>query len=290
MLVADRVSPTLADALETLREHMAAGHRDGLSGEDFTRLPRAERLAALRRRAGGAGSATASSCRAPTSIRANTCRRAAESARLAHRLYRLGRSRASCCPSARRCSSTGAIPCRRRPQADAALFEIAHLIDEPPSRLARAQRARNGDDARLRPVAAHPAGVERLRAAAEAAPGRRCVPVGDNPLDRVWTGDSRPHRSRRRCRTLSASPARARRTRSQPSAAPWPRKGSTARRADDAGLHRLAAQHPRRRRCPTRRCRCPSPSCAADGERRLVHRPAQARPRPGAPSRQPRSR
>ncbi len=49
MLVADPVTPALAEALEALRREMAAGYRDGLAREDFAVLPGAERLARLRR-------------------------------------------------------------------------------------------------------------------------------------------------------------------------------------------------------------------------------------------------
>src|SRR5437763_723143 len=47
-LVADPTPPALAEALEELRAHMAAGYHDGLSREDFARLPRPTRLARLR--------------------------------------------------------------------------------------------------------------------------------------------------------------------------------------------------------------------------------------------------
>src|SRR5256885_2122787 len=47
-LVADPTPPALAEALEELRAHMAAGYHDGLSREDFARLPRAARVARLR--------------------------------------------------------------------------------------------------------------------------------------------------------------------------------------------------------------------------------------------------
>src|SRR5258708_15857183 len=44
-LVADPTPPALAEALEELRTHMAAGYHDGLSREDFARLPRPPPLA-----------------------------------------------------------------------------------------------------------------------------------------------------------------------------------------------------------------------------------------------------
>src|SRR5436190_1106997 len=47
-LVADPTPPALAEALDELRDHTAAGYHDGLSREDFARLPRAARVARLR--------------------------------------------------------------------------------------------------------------------------------------------------------------------------------------------------------------------------------------------------
>ena len=47
-LVAEPTPPALAEALEELRAHRAAGYHDGLSREDFARLPRPARLARLR--------------------------------------------------------------------------------------------------------------------------------------------------------------------------------------------------------------------------------------------------
>src|SRR5438477_9674139 len=47
-LVAEPTPPALAEALEELRAHMAADYHDGLSREDFARLPRPTRLARLR--------------------------------------------------------------------------------------------------------------------------------------------------------------------------------------------------------------------------------------------------
>src|SRR5260370_23907785 len=47
-LVADPPPLALAEALEELHAHLAAGYHDGLAPEDFARLPRAARLARLR--------------------------------------------------------------------------------------------------------------------------------------------------------------------------------------------------------------------------------------------------
>ncbi len=91
-------------------------------------------------------------------------------------------------------------------QADTQLFEIHHLIDEPPARwigTALAPGAVLGYD----PWLHTPHDVERLRAAAAKA-GASLRAVSENPLDRAWSG--RPAApSRRWCRTATASPARA---------------------------------------------------------------------------------
>src|SRR5580704_13076345 len=47
-LVADPPPPALAEALEELHAHLAAGYHDGLASEDYARLPRPARLRRLR--------------------------------------------------------------------------------------------------------------------------------------------------------------------------------------------------------------------------------------------------
>ena len=47
-LVAEPPPAELADALETLKAQLAAGHSDGVQAEDFARMPRGERLMLLR--------------------------------------------------------------------------------------------------------------------------------------------------------------------------------------------------------------------------------------------------
>ena len=71
-------------------------------------------------------------------------------------------------------------------QVDGDLFEIHHLIDEPPAHwigLALTAGAVLGYD----PWLHTPQEVERFRAAAEKA-GASLRAVADNPLDRVWPG------------------------------------------------------------------------------------------------------
>ena len=49
-LVADPTPPALAEALDELHAHMAAGYHDGLDPEDFVRLPRPARPAMMANR------------------------------------------------------------------------------------------------------------------------------------------------------------------------------------------------------------------------------------------------
>src|SRR5580704_17177232 len=54
-LVAEPTPPELAAALEARKAALAAGHSDGVSPEDFARLPRAARLALLREKLAAQG-------------------------------------------------------------------------------------------------------------------------------------------------------------------------------------------------------------------------------------------
>ena len=184
VLVADRVSPALADALETLRAHMAAGHRDGLSGEDFTRLPRAERLAALRRELAARG---LDGFIVPRSDEHQGEYVPPRGQRLAWLTGFTGSAGlAIVLPERAALFVDGRYTLQAAAQADAALFEIHHLIDEPPSRWLSAA-LETGMTLGYDPWLHTPQDVERFRAAAEKA-GATLRAVGDNPLDRVWPG------------------------------------------------------------------------------------------------------
>ena len=183
-LVADPVTPALARALEALREEMAAGYRDGLARADFARLPRAERLARLRRELAARGLDGFLVPRSdehqgeyvpPRGQRLTWLTGFTGSAGLAIVL----RERAALFVD-------GRYTLQAAQQVEASLFEIHHLIDEPPARwLAATLKAGAvlGYDFWLHT----PHEVERLRAAAEKA-GAGLRAVGDNPLDRVWPG------------------------------------------------------------------------------------------------------
>src|SRR6266550_5167192 len=165
-LVADPTPPALAEALEELRAHMAAGYHDGLSREDFARLPRAARVARLREVMAARGIDGFIVPRAdeyqgeyvpPAGQRLAWLTGFTGSAGLAIVL----RDRAALFVD-------GRYTLQAAVQADMQLFEIHHLIDEPPARwiaTALAKRAVLGYD----PWLHTPHEVERFRVAAEKA-------------------------------------------------------------------------------------------------------------------------
>ena len=172
------------------------------------------RSAGARRRAcapsSSAAGSTASSCRAPTASRTNICRRArsgwpgspASPARPAP---------PSCWPSARRCSSTAATPCRRTAQIDAKLFAIEHLVDNPPEQWLE-QNLKSGAKLGYDPWLHTAESAEKLRKACATA-GAELVAVDSNPIDALWSdrpappagpGDAARHQARRRKRRRQA--------------------------------------------------------------------------------------
>src|SRR5216683_5691431 len=184
MLVADPIIPALAGALEALRAAKAKGYRNGLAAEDFARLPRAARLRLLRdelnaRRLDGFIVPRADEHQGeyvpPRGQRLAWLTGFTGSAGLAIVL----RDRAALFIDGRYTLQAAA-------QADTQLFEIHHLIDEPPARwigTALAKGAVLGYD----PWLHTPHEVERFRAAAAKA-GAGLRAVSENPLDRVWSG------------------------------------------------------------------------------------------------------
>src|SRR5229473_2847610 len=184
MLVADPIIPALAGALEALRAAKAKGYRNGLAAEDFARLPRAARLDRLRRELAAQGLDGFIVPRAdehqgeyvpPRGQRLAWLTGFTGSAGLAIVL----RDRAALFVDGRYTLQAAA-------QVDAGLFEIRHLIEEPPARwIGTALKA--GTVLAYDPWLHTPHEVERFRAAAEKA-GAVLRAVSDNPLDRVWPG------------------------------------------------------------------------------------------------------
>jgi Xaa-Pro aminopeptidase len=182
-LVADPMPAPLAAALEALRDELAADYRDGLGREDFARLPRAERLAALRRELAARGLDGFVVPRSdehqgeyvpPRGQRLTWLSGFTGSAGLAVVLA----DRAALFVD-------GRYTLQAAQQVEGGCFEIHHLIEEPPARwLGHALTA--GAVLGYDPWLHTPQEVERFRAAADRA-GATLRAVTDNPLDRVWT-------------------------------------------------------------------------------------------------------
>src|ERR1700730_11797422 len=184
-LVADPTPPALVEALEELRAHLAAGYRDGLSREDFARLPRPARLARLREGMLARGLDGFIVPRAdehqgeyvpPCGQRLAWLTGFTGSAGLAIVL----RERAALFVD-RRYTLQGAA------QVDTALFEIRHLVDEPAWRWLATATPKGGVIG-YDPWLHTPQEVERFRVGVERA-GASLQP-GDTPLEKV--GQDRP--------------------------------------------------------------------------------------------------
>src|SRR5215831_6795259 len=183
ILVADPVAPQLADRLEALRAHMARDYRDGLAAEDFARLPRSERLARFRMELASRNLDGFIVPRAdqhqgeyvpPRGQRLAWLTGFTGSAGLAIVL----RDRAALFVDGRYTLQAGA-------QVDTGLFEIHHLIEEPPAEWA-ATALQPGAVLAYDPWLHTPHDMERFRGGAEMAGAVLCA-VPENPLDRVWS-------------------------------------------------------------------------------------------------------
>ncbi len=184
VLVADPITPGLADGLEAVRAAMACSYHDGLAAEDFERLPRPERLKRLRQELAARGLDGFIVPRADEHQGEYVPLRGQRLAWLTGFTGSAGlaivlRDRAALFVDGRYTLQAAA-------QVDAGLFEIRHLIEEPPARwIGTALKA--GTVLAYDPWLHTPHEVERFRAAAEKA-GAVLRAVSDNPLDRVWPG------------------------------------------------------------------------------------------------------
>jgi Xaa-Pro aminopeptidase len=181
-LVADPMPADLADALEALRGTLSAHYRDGLAPEDFALLPRADRLALLRRELAAQG--------LDGFVVPRTDEHQGEyvppcGQRLLWLTGFTGSAGIALVLTERAgLFVDGRYTLQAAQQVDRGCFEIRHLIEEPPARwLGEALRkdAVLGYD----PWLHAPNEVERFRAATERA-GAVLRAVADNPLDRVW--------------------------------------------------------------------------------------------------------
>ncbi len=184
VLVADPVTPALAQALEALRRKMAADYRDGLGREDFAILPSAERLARLRREL---AARRLDGFIVPRSDEHQGEYVPPRGQRLAWLTGFTGSAGLAVVLRQRAALFVdGRYTLQAAHQVDRGLFEIHHLVDDPPQHWvggALNAGAALGYD----PWLHTPHEVERFRIAAEKAGAVLCA-VGDNPLDRVWPG------------------------------------------------------------------------------------------------------
>ncbi len=183
-LVADPCPPALAAALEAMRAWLAEDYRDGLAPEDFDRLPRAARLDLLReelvrRRLDGFIVPRADEHQGeyvpPCGQRLAWLTGFTGSAGIAIALT----DRAALFVDGRYTLQAAA-------QADTALFEIRHLIDEPPAKWLASALGR-GMVVGYDPWLHTPHEVERLKVGA-ARVGASLAAVESNPVDAVWPG------------------------------------------------------------------------------------------------------
>ena len=169
-----------------------------------------------------------------------------------------------------------------REQVDAQLFEIRHLINEPPEAWIAAN-LKKGEVLGFDPWLTTPDAAQRYREAARKA-GAELKAVDRNPLDAAWT-DQPPEpiapiwpQATEPCRPQRRREARADRQEAE---------GAGPGRGGDLGARfaRLAAQHPRRRRAAHAvRARLRRDRQGRQG--RPLHRPAQADGGGARPSRQ----
>jgi len=181
-LLADPTPPDLAAALEAWRASKAAAYSDGLSPADFGRLPRPERLARLRRELGRRG---LDGFIVPRADEYQGEYVPPRGQRLAWLTGFTGSAGVAIVLGDRAAIFVdGRYTLQAAEQVDTDLFEIRHLIEEPPPRWLGAALAKDGVvgyDLWLHT----PQDVERFAAAVERA-GARLTPVADNPLDAVW--------------------------------------------------------------------------------------------------------
>jgi Xaa-Pro aminopeptidase len=182
-LVADPTPPALAGALEEMRAWLAEDFRDGLADEDFARVPRAARLQLLRdeleaRQLDGFIVPRADEHQGEYVPRCGQ--------RLAWLTGFTGSAGMAIVLAERTALfADGRYTLQAAAQVDTGLFEIHHLIDEPPARWL-AGALKTGMVVGYDPWLHTPQEVERLKAGAERA-GASLTPVA-NPIDRVWPG------------------------------------------------------------------------------------------------------
>jgi Xaa-Pro aminopeptidase len=181
-LVADPVPPALAKALEQRQAEMASAYRDGLSPADFAQLSRAERVARLRRELADRGLDGFVVPRSDEHQGEYVPPRGQRLAWLTGFTGSAGLAVVLCERAA--LFVDGRYTLQAAQQVDGDLFEIHHLIDDPPA-VWLGSALKPGNILGYDPWLHTPQEAERFSAAAEKA-GASLRAVDDNPLDRVW--------------------------------------------------------------------------------------------------------
>src|SRR5690348_6463935 len=184
VLVADPMPRPLASCLEKLRAVMAARYHTGLAAEDFSQLPRSQRLARLRTELASRHLDGFIVPRADEHQGEYVPRRGQRLAWLTGFTGSAGlaivlHDRAALFVD-------GRYTLQAVTQIDKESFEIRHLIEEPAAQWL-ATVLKPGEVLAYDPWLHTPHEVERYRAAAEKV-GAQFRAISDNPLDRIWVG------------------------------------------------------------------------------------------------------
>jgi Xaa-Pro aminopeptidase len=183
-LVADPTPPALVEALEQLKDYLAVDYRDGLSAEDFKRLPRPARVALLREEL---AARKLDGFIVPRSDEHQGEYVPTAGQRLAWLSGFTGSAGLAIVLADRAALFVdGRYTLQAAQQVDTGLFEIRHLVDEPASKWLGSV-LKPGMVVGYDPWLHTPQEVERLRAGAERA-GASLAAVESNPLDKVWAG------------------------------------------------------------------------------------------------------
>jgi Xaa-Pro aminopeptidase len=188
ILVADPMTLELARQLEALKTAMAAHYHDGLAPADFDRLPRPERLGRLREQLRARGLDGFIVPRADEHQGEYVPPRGQ---RLAWLTGFTGSAGVAIVLSDRAALFVdGRYTLQAAAQVDTGLFEIHHLVEEPPAQWT-ATALKPGAVLSYDPWLHTPQEVDRFRAGAEKA-GAVLRAALENPLDRVWPDQPAP--------------------------------------------------------------------------------------------------
>ena len=183
-LVTNPTPPALAEALEQLKDYLATDYRDGVSPEDFKRLPSAARVALLREEL---GRRKLDGFIVPRSDEHQGEYVPPAGQRLAWLTGFTGSAGLAVVLADRAALFVdGRYTLQAAQQVDAQVFEVRHLVDEPASKWL-GSALKPGMVVGYDPWLHTPEEVERFRAGAERA-GASLRPAEENPLDKVWAG------------------------------------------------------------------------------------------------------